>query len=122
MPDSAFATQRGAVMGLLDGLLGGTVGAALVTAANDVIEKNGGIGALVTKFQEKGLGPIIQSWIATGANTPIEPEQIGQAAGPDLIEELAAKAGISAEELKKKLAEILPEVIDKLTPGGKLPS
>jgi uncharacterized protein YidB (DUF937 family) len=108
-------------MGLLDGLFGGTVGAALVTAANDLIEKNGGISGILAKFQEKGLGPIVQSWISTGANAPIEPEQIGQAAGPDLIDELAAKAGISSEELRQKLAEILPQVIDKLTPDGKLP-
>ncbi len=109
-------------MGLLDGLLGGTVGAALVTAANDLIEKNGGIAALAAKFKEKGLGPIIQSWISTGTNQPIEPEQIGQAVGGGLLDDLAAKAGISAEELKKKLAEILPQAIDKLTPDGKLPS
>lgn len=109
-------------MGLLDGLLGGTVGAALVTAATDLIEKNGGISGILAKFQEHGLGPIVQSWISTGQNQPIEPEQIGQAAGPDLIDELAAKAGISGEELKKKLAEILPQAIDKLTPGGKIPS
>ncbi len=109
-------------MGLLDGLLGGTIGAALVTAANDLIEKNGGLAGIAAKFQEKGLGPIVQSWIATGENKPIEPEQIGEAAGPGLLEELAAKAGISAEELKKKLAEILPQAIDKLTPDGKLPS
>jgi len=109
-------------MGLLDGLLGGTVGAALVTAANDLIEKNGGIAGVLAKFQEKGLGPIVQSWISTGQNQPIEPEQIGHAVGPDLLSELAAKAGISAEELKKKLAELLPQAIDKLTPGGKIPS
>lgn len=66
------------------------------------------------------LGPIIQSWISTGEDKPIEPEQIGQAAGPDFIDELAAKAGSSFEELKKKLAEILPQAIDKLTPGGKI--
>lgn len=108
-------------MGLLDGLLGGTVGAALVTAANDLIEKNGGIAGLAAKFQEHGLGPIVQSWIGTGQNQPIEPEQIDKAVGGDLISELAAKAGISPEELKKKLAEFLPGAIDKATPEGKLP-
>lgn len=108
-------------MGLLDGLLGGTFGAALVTAANEFIEKNGGISSLVAKFQEKGLGPIVQSWIGTGQNEPIEPEQICEATGSDVIDELAAKTGIAPEELKQKLAEILPQVIDKLTPQGKLP-
>lgn len=109
-------------MGLLDGLLGGTVGAALVTAATDLIEKNGGISGLAQKFQEQGLTPIIQSWISTGENQPIAPEQVDKAIGPDLISELAAKAGVSPEELRQKLAEILPAAVDKLTPEGKLPS
>lgn len=109
-------------MGLLDGLLGGTIGAALVTAANELIEKHGGLAGLAKTFQEKGLAPIVQSWISTGENQPIAPEQVGQAVGPDLIAELAAKAGVTPEELKKKLAEILPNAVDKLTPEGKLPS
>ncbi len=109
-------------MGLLDGLLGGTIGAALVTAANDLIEKNGGIGGLAQKFQQQGLAPIIQSWISTGENQPIAPEQVQHAVGSDLLQELAAKAGLTSEELSKKLAEFLPTAIDKLTPSGKLPS
>lgn len=108
-------------MGLLDGLLGGAVGASLITAANNLIEKNGGLEGLVAKFQEKGLAPTIQSWIGTGENQPIEPEQVKQAVGHDAIAELAAKVGMTPEELSAKLAEILPNAVDKLTPTGKIP-
>jgi uncharacterized protein YidB (DUF937 family) len=116
----AFNEEDG--MGLLDGLIGGTVGAALITAANEVIEKHGGVEGLVKQFQEKGLAGTIQSWIATGENQPIAPDQVQHALGHDLVKDLAAKAGLSPEDLSKKLAELLPNAIDKLTPGGKLPS
>ncbi|WP_036255942.1 YidB family protein, partial [Methylocapsa acidiphila] len=109
-------------MGLLDGLLGGTVGAALVTAANELIEKQGGIEGLVKQFQEKGLAGTIQSWISTGDNLPIAPEQLQSVLGSDLVKNLAAKVGIPPEELAKKLSELLPTAVDKLTPEGKLPS
>jgi uncharacterized protein YidB (DUF937 family) len=109
-------------MGLLDGLLGGTVGAALVTAVNDVIEKNGGLAGLAANFQQKGLSSIVQSWISTGPNQPITPEQVSHAVGPETIDQLAAKLGMSSDDLKRKLAEVLPAAIDKLTPHGKLPS
>jgi uncharacterized protein YidB (DUF937 family) len=108
-------------MEILEAILGGTVAAALVTAANELLAKHGGVSGLVAKFQEKGFGPIVQSWVSTGENKPIEPEQISQAVGPDFIGELAAKAGMTPEELKKKLAEILPTAVDKLTPEGKVP-
>jgi uncharacterized protein YidB (DUF937 family) len=108
-------------MGLLDGVLGGTVGAALVSAANEIIEKNGGLQGLVANFQQRGLASVIQSWISTGPNQPITPEQLSQGAGPELIGQLAAKLGMDPEELKRKLADVLPAAIDKLTPEGKLP-
>jgi uncharacterized protein YidB (DUF937 family) len=109
-------------MGLLDGILGGTVGAALVTAVNDIIQKNGGLSGLVANFQQRGLGSIVQSWISTGPNQPITPDQVSHGAGPEVISQVAAKLGIPEDELKSKLAEILPTAIDKLTPHGKLPS
>jgi len=107
-------------MGLLDGILGGAVGASLISAANTLIEKNGGIEGLVAKFNEKGFAPIIQSWVSTGENQPIAPEQVQHAVGHDFLSELAAKAGITPEELSAKLAEILPGAVDKLTPTGKI--
>jgi uncharacterized protein YidB (DUF937 family) len=108
-------------MGLLDGLLGGTIGAALVTAVNDIIEKNGGLTGLAANFQQRGLGGIVQSWVSSGPNQPITPDQVSHGVGPELINQIAAKLGMQPEELKRKLAEVLPQAVDRLTPAGKLP-
>jgi uncharacterized protein YidB (DUF937 family) len=99
-------------MGLLDGLVGGAVGAGMVTAVNGLIEKHGGLQGIVAQFQKQGLGPTIQSWIGTGENLPITPDQVHQA--------LAAKLGIPPDQLEAKLSQILPQAIDKMTPSGKL--
>jgi uncharacterized protein YidB (DUF937 family) len=109
-------------MGLLDGLIGGTVAAGLVTAANDIIDKNGGLAGLVANFRQKGLSSIVDSWISTGQNQPITPEQVSHGVGPELINEIAAKLGMQPDELKRKLADVLPAAVDKLTPSGRLPA
>ena len=107
-------------MGLLDGLVGGAVGAGMVTAVNSLIEKHGGLQGIVAQFQKQGLGPTIQSWIGTGENLPITPDQVHQALGSDTIQQLAAKLGIPPDQLEAKLSQILPQAIDKMTPDGKL--
>ncbi len=107
-------------MGLLDGILGGAVGAALTTAVNNLIEQHGGVQGLVNELTQKGLGPAVQSWIGTGENHPVTPDQVHQAIGPDTLKELAAKAGMSTDELAAKLSEILPQAVDKLTPAGRI--
>jgi uncharacterized protein YidB (DUF937 family) len=63
----------------------------------------------------------VKSWVGTGANLPISPEQVRQALGSDLIQQLAAKSGLSVPELTQKLAQMLPQAVDKLTPGGVIP-
>jgi uncharacterized protein YidB (DUF937 family) len=108
-------------MGLLDGLVGGAVGAGMVTAVNGLIEKHGGLQGIVAQFQQQGLGPTIQSWVGTGENLPISPEQVHRALGSDTIQQLAAKLGIPPDQLAAKLSEVLPQAIDKMTPGGKVP-
>jgi len=107
-------------MGLLDGIMGGAIGAAMVTAVNSLIEKHGGLKGLVNDLEQKGLGPVVQSWIGTGENEPIAPKQVNQALGSDTLKELAAKTGMSSDELAAKLAEFLPKAVDKLTPQGKI--
>jgi uncharacterized protein YidB (DUF937 family) len=108
-------------MGLLDGILGGAVGAALTTAVSSLIEKHGGVQGLVNELEQKGLGPAVKSWVGTGENEPISPDQVNQAFGSNTLRELAAKAGISTDELAAKLSEILPQTVDKLTPNGRVP-
>jgi uncharacterized protein YidB (DUF937 family) len=83
--------------------------------------KTGGIEGLVETFKNKGLGGIMSSWISTGENQPISKEQISAVLGNDQIRRMAGKIGISPEETTGGLADLLPEIIDKLTPNGKLP-
>lgn len=82
---------------------------------------SGGLSGLLQTFQEKGLGDVISSWIGTGANQAISADQIQEVLGSDMVRNLAAKAGIPTEEIGGKLAELLPGVIDKLTPDGTIP-
>ena len=108
-------------MGLLDGLLGGIVGAEMATVVNGLIQKHGGLQGLVREFEQKGLGATVKSWIGTGPNQPISPDQVHQALGPDTIAQMAAKFGLSPQELSQKLSQILPKAVDSMTPDGTLP-
>jgi uncharacterized protein YidB (DUF937 family) len=82
----------------------------------------GGLGGLVEKLQKGGLGNAINSWIGSGQNQPVSPGQLGSALGPDVIKTLAQRSGISEEEITKQLSQILPGIVDKLTPQGRLPA
>jgi uncharacterized protein YidB (DUF937 family) len=108
-------------MGMFDGILGGVVGAEMATVVNGLIEKHGGIQGIVSQLEEQGLGGTVRSWVGTGANQPITADQIHQAFGSDTVKQLAAKVGMSPEDLAAKLSQILPQAIDKLTPGGVAP-
>jgi uncharacterized protein YidB (DUF937 family) len=108
-------------MGLFDGLLGGVVGAEMATVVNGLIEKHGGVQGVISQLEQQGLGGTVRSWVGTGANQPISPDQIHQAFGSDTVKQLAAKVGMSPEDLAAKLSQILPQAIDKLTPGGVAP-
>lgn len=105
-------------MGLLDGLLGGAVGAEMVTVVNGLIEKHGGVQGIIAQFEQQGLGGTVRSWVGTGPNQPITADEVHQALGSDTVKQLAAKLGLSPPELAAKLSTILPQAIDKLTPGG----
>jgi uncharacterized protein YidB (DUF937 family) len=105
-------------MGLLDGLLGGAVGAEMVTVVNGLIEKHGGIQGIVAQLEQQGLGGAVRSWVGTGANESITADQIRQAFGSDTVKQLAAKVGLTPQDLATKLSAVLPQAIDKLTPGG----
>lgn len=106
-------------MSLLQGLVGGAIGAEMIHVVEGVLAKHGGVQGLVDQFKQQGLGATINSWVGVGQNDPIAPEQVHQAIGPDFIKELAAKAGMSPDDLAKKLVTVLPAAIDKLTPNGK---
>ncbi len=105
-------------MGLLDGILGGVVGGEMASVVNGLIEKHGGVQGIVKQFEQQGLGETVKSWVGTGANQPISADQVHQALGSGTLQELAAKVGLNPQDLAQKLSQILPQAIDKLTPGG----
>jgi uncharacterized protein YidB (DUF937 family) len=106
---------------MFDGLLGGIVGAGMVTVVNGILEKHGGLQGVVNEFERNGLGPTVQSWVGTGDNHPISPDDVHRAIGPDLLQQLAAKSGMSVQDLAKALSQVLPQAVDKMTPGGTIP-
>ena len=82
----------------------------------------GGLSGLVDKLQKGGLGNLVNSWVGPGQNQPVSPNQLGPALGPDIIKTLAQRSGLSEEELTKQLSQVLPGLVDKLTPHGRLPT
>ena len=105
-------------MGLFDGVIGGLVGAEMATVINGLIERHGGVQGVIMQLEQQGLGGTVRSWVGTSANQPISAQQVHEAFGADTIAQLAAKTGLSPQELLQKLAQTLPQAIDKLTPTG----
>ncbi len=98
---------------------GGGQGALLQTVLQ--LLQGGGLQQLVSSFQQKGLGDLIGSWVSTGPNRPISPDQVEQALGPDKLGQLAQQTGIDTGALASQLSNLLPGLVDKLTPDGKVP-
>jgi len=120
-------------MGLFDEVAGGLLkqvfsGGSSPTGLLEVImnlvkgSESGGLAGLAQTFDEKGLGDIMSSWIGKGENLPISPEQIQQVLGSGQVQQIAEKLGISLDQASSGLAEMLPQIVDKLTPEGSLPT
>lgn len=109
-------------MGLMAGLesmVGGAVGAELVGAVGSFIQQHGGVQAIVSQLEQQGLGGVAKSWVGSGPNQPISAAQITQAFGNSAVfGQLAAKTGMSPQDLAQKISQVLPTAIDKLTPHG----
>lgn len=115
-------------MGLLDNLAGQVFGNA--GAKSDIVnmivgllnnQQSGGLAGLVQQFSSQGLGDIVNSWVGTGPNKAITPEQIQKGLGTDTVQQLAQQAGVQPDQLKSMLAQHLPDVVNKLTPKGQIP-
>ena len=119
-------------MSLLGNLLGSALGGSsggngdgqnrLMQAVLGMITQHGGLGQLQQQFQGNNLGHIFSSWVGTGENHPVSPDQITQVLGHDQVAQLAQQAGISHGEAASGLAQLLPSIIDKLTPQGTAPT
>jgi uncharacterized protein YidB (DUF937 family) len=81
----------------------------------------GGLLGLVNTLRQFGLDDVVSSWISTGKNKPISSEQVQDALGEGQINQMAQDMGVSHQEVSTGLAGLLPQLIDKLTPDGKLP-
>jgi uncharacterized protein YidB (DUF937 family) len=121
-------------MGLLDSVLGMVTGgqpgggnAALLNMvvgmlANNAGSGGGGLADLVGKFQQAGMGDVVSSWIGTGQNASISGDQLGNVLGSDMIGNIAKQLGVSHGDAAGQLAQMLPQVVDKLTPNGQAPA
>ena len=81
-----------------------------------------GLGGLLDRFRQGGFGEVMDSWIGPGENKPIAPNQVGTALGTDVLKTLSQRSGLSEQQLLAELSKILPGVVDKLTPHGRLPT
>ena len=120
-------------MGLLDslvGMLGGekageAASGALVQHISELLSSNasgGGLSGLVQSFERAGLGNVIGSWISRGQNLPISPEQLQQVLGAGRISQIAKSLGLQNDQVAAQLSQLLPHVVDRLTPNGQIPS
>ena len=108
------------------GSLGGMLGNLLdeyggpEAIAGQVLNQMGGVPGVLDKLQQAGLGGQVASWIGTGPNQQVSPEQIGTALGHGPLADVAAKIGIPPDQLSQVIAHALPGLIDKLSPSGQL--
>ena len=116
-------------MGLFDQLLGGVVGqfgnsqqkgSLMDLAANVIQSQPGGLGGLLSKFQSAGFGAQADSWVSTGPNKPVTPDQVSNVLGSDKVAAMAQKLGVNPQMAGAALAALLPVVIDHLTPKGQV--
>lgn len=81
----------------------------------------GGLAGLAEQFQRGGLGDAMNSWIGTGENQPVSPDQLGGVLGGDLLGELVQRTGMGQGDLLGQLSQILPQMVDRATPEGRIP-
>lgn len=96
----------------------------LLQAALSLIANNGqagGLHGLVERFQEAGLGNVISSWIGTGQNTPVTAEQMEQVLGEGHLQQISEETGLPQHDVADRLSDVLPDLVDKLTPSGHIP-
>jgi len=119
-PGAAPASAGGGGGGVFDwlqntlgGAAGGGAGGALVS---------GGLGELVSRFEQSGLGGVAQSWVGNGPNQPVAPDDVEKAVGGDTLDALARETGMGRDQLLNALSAELPQVVDRLTPQGRVPT
>ena len=130
-------------MGLLDGLVGNVIGSILggnqaqnplgagvnqaqggnllLQIALSMLQKNGGLEGVLGKFRQGGLAQQADSWVGTGQNMNISADQLEQVLGSSTINDLASRVGMPADQAGSAMAQMLPDIINRLTPQGQVP-
>ena len=115
-------------MGLLDSVVGSLAagntqgGNGLLDVVMQLIQNQpGGLAGLVQSLQQGDLAEVVSSWVSTGQNMPVSAQQVASALGGDQLQNIAAQLGVSPEQASGSLADLLPQVVDQLTPNGQLP-
>ena len=85
------------------------------------VQRNGGMGAVLDKFRQQGLDRQAKSWVSTGANDAVDEKAVEQVVGQDELRQMAQRLGVPEHEVAQAFAEIMPEMVDKLSPEGHLP-
>ena len=114
----------GPLAGVLGGLLGGQQAQSQGGLAGGIagaLAGMGGIGGLLQQFQNAGLGNIAQSWVGTGPNQPVSPDQLQQVLGHSTVNDMAQQAGMDPHDLLSQLSHVLPHAVDRMTPNGVAP-
>ena len=99
-----------------------SAGSQPATDTSDAGGLLGGLGGLVNKLQQGGLGNQANSWVGSGQNQPVSPNQLGSALGPNIIKTLSQMTGLSEDQLTKQLSQGIPVIVNTLTPNGRLPT
>ena len=100
---------------------GGNNQGDLLSSVMGLIGGQGGLNNLISQFGAKGLGDVIGSWVGTGKNLPVSPDQLKGVLGDDTVKNIASKLGMDSNAVTSQLSNLLPDVVDKLTPDGKVP-
>jgi len=124
-------------MGLLDSVMGALAGAQgsgggggqadLLRVVVGMLAQGGpgggagGLGDLIGRFQQGGLGHLVDSWVGTGENLPISADQLHSVLGSDTVAQIAGQLGLSHADTADQLSRLLPQVLDRLTPDGNVP-
>ena len=129
------AGGMGGMGGMLGSLLGGAGGGGggqnallnivlgmVANQSNGNHGAGGGLGDLISKFQQGGLGDVAASWVGSGQNMPVSADQLSNVFGSDMLNQIASQLGVSQSEAAGQLSQMLPEVVNHLTPNGQAPS
>jgi uncharacterized protein YidB (DUF937 family) len=120
-------------MGLLDSIVGQVTGAlensvpggqvhpGLLDVISTLMQQGGGLQGLIGQFERQGLGNVVSSWVGTGQNLAITPDQVQSVLGEPHIAAVAARLGLSPADITNQLAGLLPHAVDSVTPAGAVP-